>query len=152
MQGTHPFLRRKEPTAPGFLFALFASSLSLLIHFALNGNRGLWSATRLTVGILGCFLGGLCGSIIVYRLSPWHPLADYPGPNLAKCSKWYMAYRVGKGDRHLWLQKYKHPFQWVFVNSNCGGMTISDYMPDTVPGFVSVHPFHISTQPPFTCF
>lgn len=45
------------------------------------------------------------GSLLVlftltYRLSPLHPLAKYPGPALAKTSKWWAAYLGGKGDLH----------------------------------------------------
>jgi hypothetical protein len=105
LQGVHPFLRRKEPTALQFLCTLYASSFAVLAYSVLNENRAFWSAAKLTAGVVGCFLGGLCSSIAVYRLSPWHPLASYPGPALAKLSKWYMAYRIAKGDRHLLLQR-----------------------------------------------
>jgi hypothetical protein len=37
---------------------------------------------------------------LVYRLSPLHPLAKYPGPAIAKTSKWWAAYLGGKGDLH----------------------------------------------------
>ena len=45
------------------------------------------------------------GSLLVlftlaYRLSPLHPLAKYPGPAIAKTSKWWTAYLGGKGDLH----------------------------------------------------
>ena len=84
---------------------LFASGIALLTHFVLNENQGLWSAAKFTAGVIAYFLCGLCSSITIYRLSPWHPLAIYPGPTLAKLTKWYMAYWIAKGHRHLLLQR-----------------------------------------------
>ena len=105
MQGIHPFFKRREPTVAQFFSILFAFSIAVSAYSILNENWGLWSATKLAARVIGCFLGGLCSSVMVYRLSPWHPLANYPGPALAKLSKWYMAYWIGKGDRHLLLQR-----------------------------------------------
>ena len=37
---------------------------------------------------------------LIYRLSPFHPLAKYPGPAIAKTSKLWAAYLSAKGDIH----------------------------------------------------
>ncbi|KAI9466330.1 high nitrogen upregulated cytochrome P450 monooxygenase 2 [Lactarius psammicola] len=37
---------------------------------------------------------------LMYRLSPFHPLAKYPGPTIAKMSKLWAAYLNATGDRH----------------------------------------------------
>ena len=37
---------------------------------------------------------------LIYRLSPFHPLAKYPGPAIAKTSKLWAAYLCAKGDLH----------------------------------------------------
>ncbi|KAH6914654.1 cytochrome P450 [Coprinopsis sp. MPI-PUGE-AT-0042] len=48
----------------------------------------------------------LCVSIMAYRLSPWHPLARFPGPALARVSKWFMVHRIlVKGGRHTILRE-----------------------------------------------
>jgi hypothetical protein len=42
----------------------------------------------------------LVGFTLAYRLSLFHPLAKYPGPVLAKSSKWWAAYESAIGDQH----------------------------------------------------
>ncbi|ESK88666.1 cytochrome p450 [Moniliophthora roreri MCA 2997] len=44
----------------------------------------------------------LCTAI--YRLSPWHPLAVYPGPFLCKLTKFRGAYEAQTGKQHLWYK------------------------------------------------
>ncbi|KAI9447487.1 high nitrogen upregulated cytochrome P450 monooxygenase 2 [Lactarius indigo] len=41
---------------------------------------------------------------VSYRLSHFHPLSTYPGPAIAKISKWWGAYVGGKGDLHLYYK------------------------------------------------
>jgi hypothetical protein len=43
---------------------------------------------------------GLAFFTLAYRLSPFHPLAKYPGPLIARTSKWWAAYLSGTGDQH----------------------------------------------------
>ncbi|KAI0301723.1 cytochrome P450 [Multifurca ochricompacta] len=40
-----------------------------------------------------------------YRLSPWHPLANYPGPILARLSKFYFVLVCAKGKQHLYYSQ-----------------------------------------------
>ena len=42
----------------------------------------------------------LLSSIVIYRLSPWHPLASYPGPIIARVSMLWTAYTVMSGKSH----------------------------------------------------
>src|SRR4051794_10113714 len=52
----------------------------------------------------------LGSSIILYRLSPFHPLAKYPGPVLCKVSRLWTAYLSWTGQQHRYYhhlhQKY----------------------------------------------
>lgn len=42
---------------------------------------------------------------ILYRLSPFHPLASYPGPFAARISKFWAAYNTfTRGDMHRTLR------------------------------------------------
>lgn len=73
-----------------------------------RGNAGLsdiCAAGFAAFATQASFLAGLTLSVIAYRLSPWHPLASYDGPLLARVTKWYMSYWIAKGHRHLALQR-----------------------------------------------
>lgn len=47
----------------------------------------------------------LASVTVGYRLSPWHPLASYPGPVLWRISSVYLTYISFMGRRHLILDK-----------------------------------------------
>jgi hypothetical protein len=51
------------------------------------------------------FFTTLSTSIIAYRLSPFHPLAKYPGPSLYKISKLFSAWACWRGDLNIMLKK-----------------------------------------------
>ncbi|RDB16896.1 hypothetical protein Hypma_002424 [Hypsizygus marmoreus] len=51
------------------------------------------------------YLATLATSITVYRLSPFHPLAKYPGPLLCKISKIYFAFVSSGGKQHIYYQQ-----------------------------------------------
>ncbi|KAF5340888.1 hypothetical protein D9758_012174 [Tetrapyrgos nigripes] len=60
--------------------------------------------------IFSTYFFTLVTCIVVYRLSPWHPLGNYPGPVLCKLSKLWMAFVSQQGRQHIYLwrlhQKY----------------------------------------------
>ncbi|THG95748.1 hypothetical protein EW145_g7904 [Phellinidium pouzarii] len=69
----------------------YISSTFLLNHFASPSSAYL-------TGFL-TFYTSILTSIAFYRLSPWHPLAKYPGPVLAKLSKFWIIAVILKGDQ-----------------------------------------------------
>ena len=43
-------------------------------------------------------------SMLIYRLGPWHPLANYPGPTWCRVSMIHMALKVIGGKRHEYIR------------------------------------------------
>jgi hypothetical protein len=68
--------------------------LSLPISYT---GRSPYTAVPLAFAV---YLGALILFTLAYRLSPFHPLAKYPGPVIAKTSKWWAAYISAKGHQH----------------------------------------------------
>lgn len=83
----------------------------LLLLFVLPLLPGLFMAQH-TASLLRAhifsyliFYTTLFTSIIVYRLSPLHPLSSYPGPVLARVSKIWGALHASKGKDHLLFKR-----------------------------------------------
>ena len=49
------------------------------------------------------YLGALSVFTLLYRISPFHPLAHYPGPFGSKLSQWYGACISWGGYEHLYI-------------------------------------------------
>jgi hypothetical protein len=47
----------------------------------------------------------LGASVAAYRLSPWHPLASFPGPRLLRVSKLAYVRRLARGDSHVYIRR-----------------------------------------------
>lgn len=101
-------LKRVEPRVLPSLGMVSALQIAMF-GYMYNDTRRLLYASVASSAAIGALILGLFTSIAVYRLSPWHPLARYPGPTIAKLSKWYMSYWIAKGNRHLKLQ------EWVLI-------------------------------------
>jgi hypothetical protein len=89
-QASHVVYRRHEPRT----LAHIVASVSLpLVLFYLGGFPVLSSLIR--------YWSTLFASICVYRLSPFHPLAKFPGPFLARLSRLHQLAINSKGLDHL---------------------------------------------------
>lgn len=73
------------PLVPCYIFSASPAALSLNTSY-------LVSYTTLVV------------SVLCYRLSPLHPLWKYPGPILARCSKFYGIWQQYSGEMYLKVQ------------------------------------------------
>ena len=56
---------------------------------------------------------------LMYRLSPFHPLAKYPGPAIAKTSKLWAAYIGSKGGLHRYYKSLHERYGDVVRVGSC---------------------------------
>ncbi|KAN0137403.1 Cytochrome P450 [Lactarius tabidus] len=63
---------------------------------------------------------------LIYRLSPFHPLAKYPGPAIAKTTKLWAAYLSATGDMHRYY-KSLHEYYGDVVRVGPNELSIRDY-------------------------
>ncbi|EPQ50635.1 cytochrome P450 [Gloeophyllum trabeum ATCC 11539] len=126
---SHPIIRRAEPTVPAFVITLVLSGVMIILaSWAVVGTE-VKTAVYHTIEAFLSFLLSLAGTVVLYRLSPWHPLAKYPGPTSAKITKWWMAIWIAKGNRHLKLQELHGTYgPWVRIGPN----EISVNVPDAI--------------------
>ncbi|KAI0688704.1 cytochrome P450 [Cytidiella melzeri] len=99
---THYIFKRWEPTNLKLIASL------LLIPPVPLAFLLLPHATSLALALVASnclFLGTLVASILAYRLSPFHPLASYPGPVMCRVSKLWMVWVTRGGSQHLWYQR-----------------------------------------------
>ncbi|OBZ68837.1 hypothetical protein A0H81_11384 [Grifola frondosa] len=71
------------------------------------------------------YLSALTLSVVLYRLSPFHPLAKYPGPVINKISKLWMAWLARTGKQHLYTQQL-HDYYGDVVRTGPNELFIRD--------------------------
>lgn len=79
-------------------------------------------------GTLCCYLEYLlilAVSICTYRLSPWHPLGQYPGPSICKVSKWWGVWECYAGNHHRSVREL-HQKHGSIVRVGPNELSISD--------------------------
>ncbi|GLB40144.1 putative cytochrome p450 [Lyophyllum shimeji] len=99
---THFIFKRTETHEPLHLVALllgFPAALTFLLLRYFSSFLGAIAATFFI------FWATLATSILTYRLSPWHPLARYPGPFLCRVSKLYFAFLSLRGKQHTYYAR-----------------------------------------------
>ncbi|KAJ7352392.1 cytochrome P450 [Mycena albidolilacea] len=95
----HLTFNRLEPRALLHFLVLLGLPPILLTPLVLPHTSGILSAAVLTFGV---YLSSLATSILAYRVSPFHPLAKYPGPLPCKLSKLWFTVIAMDGKQHLY--------------------------------------------------
>lgn len=99
---TYLIFKRFEPDRlipVGFLLVFVPSCLVPVIHLHVR-NIILAVVTTFTSHYALILL-----YVALYRLSPFHPLAQYPGPIKNKLSKFTSSYIAAKGKQHVYVRK-----------------------------------------------
>ncbi|KAJ7633026.1 high nitrogen upregulated cytochrome P450 monooxygenase 2 [Roridomyces roridus] len=116
----HVYFHKFEPNSakiPLLFLSLEPAVLILCLGGPISFLRLLLSYT--------VFWGSLSLSIVLYRLSPFHPLAQYPGPAISKVSKLWGAAVAARGKRHLYLKKL-HDAYGPYVRTGPDELSIVD--------------------------
>ncbi|KAJ6495411.1 high nitrogen upregulated cytochrome P450 monooxygenase 2 [Mycena sanguinolenta] len=116
----HFFFRNYEPSSailPLVLLAVQPVSLLVCIGEPFSFPRLLWTYFA--------YLGSLNLSIVVYHLSPFHPLAQYPGPIIAKVTKLWGLWKAFHGYRHLY-HKELHDMYGPYVRIGPNELSVID--------------------------
>jgi hypothetical protein len=109
-QVNHFFFHKYEPASeriPVIPLALDPPSLVALVGGLLSFVRLLWTYF--------VFLTTLAVSIDLYRLSPFHPLAEYPGPAIAKVTRSWDLYKALYGYNYLYPKELHDKYGCVFA-------------------------------------
>ncbi|KAH9847877.1 cytochrome P450 [Lenzites betulinus] len=104
-------------------YLLTTSCLSLFLRWLYASGRSALIETATLVSIYALFL---ISSTILYRLSPWHPLASYPGPLLARLSSLYLTAISGTGRRHVIIDKL-HAKYGTYVRVGPNALSINSH-------------------------
>lgn len=93
--GVHLVFRRFEPWSPAIhLILLVAVPCAMSVAVKTNPLLG-----------VPVFWTALIVSIVAYRISPFHPLARFPGPFLERISMFRMAAVSTTGRRHIYIRR-----------------------------------------------
>ena len=98
---SHLIFRFFEPKSKLSRVALLLVTPTFLSQPLSYTGRPLHTAVPLA---FTAYIGALIFFTLAYRLSPFHPLTKYPGPVIAKASKWWAAYICARGDPHRYYK------------------------------------------------
>ncbi|KAI0341082.1 cytochrome P450 [Trametopsis cervina] len=114
-----------QHTVPGD-YALLGFAAAVLILYLAVGYAAIPNALTFTVKVVESYLFSLTTATVAYRLSPWHPLAAYPGPILWRVSSLALAIVSSSGRRHLVLHEL-HKKYGKFVRIGPNKLSINSY-------------------------
>lgn len=101
-QASHLVFKRTETHEPIYVVALLLVVPTLLTALVAVHASSVLSALFTS---FSAYWATLATSITIYRVSPWHPLAKYPGPLICKISKFYFALLSLRGKQYLYYDQ-----------------------------------------------
>jgi hypothetical protein len=104
LQGAHILCQYHPPaTLSGIAILLFAAPIGCGLLSTWNGLYGGTISSIFASAFI--YIGSLVTSVIVYRLSPLHPLAKYPGPIICRITRLWALWKVLEGRQHLYYHE-----------------------------------------------
>jgi hypothetical protein len=91
------------PTTALLILVPFFPACALISH--LQPDFSLGDVTLRIALSYTVFYATLLLSIVLYRISPFHPLAKFPGPRLARVSQLWHTFIVSEGKRHQYFKE-----------------------------------------------
>ncbi|KAJ7454714.1 cytochrome P450 [Mycena latifolia] len=100
--GCHVLFNRLEPQSVPLFTSLLVLPPLVLSPLLVPPGNGILA----TIGLsFLTYFSTIITSVVLYRVSPFHPLASYPGPVLCKVSKlWFAGIALG-GKQHLMIRE-----------------------------------------------
>lgn len=95
---THYTFNRHEPTTPQPVLVTIFSVPSIWSLLFVYRSASLISATLFS---FSTYFSVLALSIAAYRLSPFHPLASFPGTTISKLTKWWGVWETYDGHHYI---------------------------------------------------
>ncbi|KAI0788198.1 cytochrome P450 [Fomes fomentarius] len=84
---------------------VFYMSATAFLYMVLGAQSLSHATSIVTLAVLLVYFLALGAATVVYRLSPWHPLAQYPGPILWRISSLFLTHISLTGRRHLIIDR-----------------------------------------------
>ncbi|KAJ4469256.1 cytochrome P450 [Lentinula aciculospora] len=118
----HVIFNRTEPRNKTAWFFLLVC-LPFFLTFGFQSFHGSLFTNMLRIPLI--FLGTLLSSVVIYRLSPLHPLYGYPGPVLLKISRFASFSILFTGKQHERYQQL-HEKYGLYVRTGPNHLHIAD--------------------------
>ena len=115
-QASYLILHKYEPASFFTVSSLVLLPPSVITWISRVVQRG--SSPGL-IQVVAAYVSLLLGYTVIYRVSPFHPLARYPGPFFAKISKIFMVRVVTKGHAHQYYRKLHQKYGDIVRTGAC---------------------------------
>ncbi|VDB83269.1 unnamed protein product [Peniophora sp. CBMAI 1063] len=116
----------RRPIQGGTALLLIFIELILTLAYTFVLGQGFLASTQYAILGTAQTLLTLVLSTVAYRLSPFHPLASFPGPIVNKITSLRILYVVATGRRHLYIESL-HRKYGKFVRTGPNTLSINSH-------------------------
>lgn len=110
------WFQQHQPRTVSGILGLLVGPPTLLVGALHDGRHGV---IRTLLSWNALYLFSLISSVVLYRLSPFHPLAKYPGPTLAKVSRLFAFRMAASGNQHRYYHQLHQQYGPVVRTGGC---------------------------------